>query len=278
MKERHIEERDLDKLLKAYRLGMISQKDLEERIYVGIREKGDYFHLNLLHGEMRSDYIHWLYPRLKNAIERYRDVGSTFDAYIAALVRFTIREYTSRIKKHRIMENSWWRCNAEHYFVKEEEEEYDEKPPSIRNKRQVLILILKSYQYLSDHHLEKYAKALKMSKEKLEKMISSLRGKKLRQEEAFRKLCETMHSQYYRCIGFERRLAAFDAGSEAWHKTEKSLALARRRLLSIRRRVRVMRTEATNREIADIMGISKGTVDSCLFAAKQKLTRAPRKD
>ncbi|MDR2766985.1 MAG: hypothetical protein LBB82_01525 [Treponema sp.] len=273
--ENHREKRDLDYVLKAYRLGMVTRHELEERVYVNIREQ-PYYHLNLICRDFRADYVHWLYPRLRNAIDRYQDMGSTFDAYIAAMVRFTIREYTSHLRDRRIMERTWWRAKAEELSVREEEpvydDETDEAPPKrIRNRRQVLMLILKSYYYLSDHHLEKFAAGLGMSKEELGALINEVRDRRVKQEDMIHLITERMYSQYYRCIGFEKRLLAMDSESPSWSKMKRRVDLARKRLLSIRRRLAAMRTEATNNEVADVMGVTKGTVDAYLFAAKQNI-------
>jgi hypothetical protein len=271
--EEQNEKQDLDHLLQAYRLGMITRTEIEERIYMNIREK-PYYHLNLIRSEFRADYIQWLYPRLRNAVDRYQEMGSTFDAYIASLVRFTIREYTTRLRDRRIMEKSWWRIKAEEMSVGEEEPSYDveEKPQKkIRNRRQVLMLILKSYYYLSDHHLESYAASLNMNKDELAAMINKLRERRMKQEDMIRLITERMYSQYYRCIGFEKRLLATDPDSGIWPKMKKRVILARKRLISIRRRLAALRTEATNHEVAGVMGVTKGTVDAYLFAAKKNI-------
>ncbi|MDR2181103.1 MAG: hypothetical protein LBN92_00315 [Treponema sp.] len=274
--ENYQEKHDLDYVLKAYRLGMVSRHELEERVYLNIREQ-PYYHLNLIRRDFRADYVQWLYPRLRNAIDRYQDMGSTFDAYIASMVRFTIREYTSHLRERRIMERTWWRARAEEFSVREEEPVYDDEaddeapPKRIRNRRQVLMLILKSYYYLSDHHLEKFAAGLGMSKEALSAMVNEVRDRRVKQEDMIHLITERMYSQYYRCIGFEKRLLAMDSESPAWAIMKRRVDVARKRLLSIRRRLASMRTEATNNEVADVMGVTKGSVDAYLFAAKQNI-------
>jgi hypothetical protein len=49
-----------------------------------------------------------------------------------------------------------------------------------------------------------------------------------------------------------------------------SLEIARKRLASMRRRLKAMRTEASNRQVAGIMGVKKGTIDSNLYEVRQK--------
>jgi DNA-directed RNA polymerase specialized sigma24 family protein len=48
------------------------------------------------------------------------------------------------------------------------------------------------------------------------------------------------------------------------------LEKARRRLAAMRKRLAAIRMEATNNQVAEIMGLSKGTVDASLHNVKRK--------
>jgi transcriptional regulator of aromatic amino acid metabolism len=50
---------------------------------------------------------------------------------------------------------------------------------------------------------------------------------------------------------------------------EKSLAGARKRLIAMREHLESMRIEAPNWQIANIIGVPKGTIDSSLYALKK---------
>jgi len=52
---------------------------------------------------------------------------------------------------------------------------------------------------------------------------------------------------------------------------KRSLEIARKRLYSMRQRLSVVRMEASNDQVALIMGVAKGTVDSNLHAVRQKI-------
>jgi hypothetical protein len=109
-----------------------------------------------------------------------------------------------------------------------------------------------------------------MSKEQLFHMVEQLRIVRLQRDANIRNLAERVHSQFYRCLAFEKRLAAAPAHSVHMIKMQRCLERARKRLASMRRHLSLMRMEASNKQVAHIMGVAKGTVDSNLYAVKQR--------
>jgi FixJ family two-component response regulator len=88
---------------------------------------------------------------------------------------------------------------------------------------------------------------------------------------------ERIYSQFYRCIVYERRLAAMPENSALVLKMQMRLEKARLRLAAMRKRFAGIRPDATNRQIAELIGISKGTVDCSLHALKARWKNDPDK-
>jgi RNA polymerase sigma factor (sigma-70 family) len=267
----------LNSMLQDYHRGCINKKELEGKIFVYIHAHPHRFFPSQWNVDNCEDFISWLYPRLSRAVDRYEDQGASFDAYIVTVIRLSAKEYGLQKKDHRIIEKTWWRTKAVEMAVCEnEEEEYiagiEETPPpeKVSNPRQMLMLLLKSYYYLSEDHLSRLAPALGMAKEELSHMVEHLRILRLQRDEAIRSLTERVHSQFYRCLTFEKRLEAAAIHSAHWVKMKKCLETARKRLVSMRRRLSQMRTEASNRQVAKIMGVAKGTIDSNLYAVRHR--------
>jgi hypothetical protein len=197
----------LDNMLKEYRQDHITRKEMEGRLFMYIRNHPRRFSLSMFNRDARDDFISWLYPRLSRAVDHYTDQGSSFDAYINTMVRLSAREYGLRKKEHRIIEKTWWDAKALEMMAAEEEPEYADVPaPAIQKKvsnpRQVLMLLLKSYYYLSDTLLERLAPALGLEKEELYRMVDTLRAVRLQREEIINGLKERIHGQFYRCLAF----------------------------------------------------------------------------
>ncbi|GHU81245.1 hypothetical protein FACS189468_3390 [Spirochaetia bacterium] len=267
------EDQPLTDLLYRYHRGELSKKDLEGHIFQYIQKNTRRFNLYKWHRDECTDYLCWLYPRISGAIDHYQDEGSSFDAYIGALVRLSSREYRLRQTDRRIIEYTWWKTRAEEMMVHDEEPEYPECSGAFKqvsNPKQVLVLLLKSYFFLSEDFISRIAPAIEMEKEELRHMVNKMRKLRVNRDEEIRGLRERIHCQYYRCVTFEKRRLNAPEGSPEAERMTKILEKARGRHESMRKRLAAMRFEASNREIAEVMGVPKGTVDSNLYAAQQK--------
>ena len=264
---------NVNSMLNDYKKGRIDRKELEGKLFMYIRGNPRRFCLSLFKIYTRDDFISWLYPRLSRAIDHYTEQGSSFEAYITTMVRLSAKEYSLRKKEHKIIEKTWWNAKALEMEAAEEEPEYPDDTPipgKVRNPRQVLMLLLKSYYYLSDDHINRLAPALGLKNDELYRMVDDLRLLRVEREEIINGLKERIHGQFYRCLAFERRLQSAAHYSAHWYKMKHSLETARKRLASMRRRLCAMRVEASNDQVAGIMGVAKGTVDSNLYAVRRK--------
>ncbi|GHV80289.1 hypothetical protein AGMMS49944_20800 [Spirochaetia bacterium] len=264
----------LTKLLNRYSAGAISKKDLEGQIYKFILDNYQQFHPYGWNMDDYMDYICWLYPRISAAIENYRDTGASFDAYINSMVRWCSKEYRAREAEHQTAEYACWKARAQDDAAcAEEEAVYLEPEPvfdAVNNPRQILVLLLKSYHYMSADFLERISPALNMDPKKLGELVEGLRKLRLEREEGIRLLQERIHSQFYRCIIFERKLMKVSPNSGRHETLERCLVRGRKRLVSMRERLAGMKTGASNRQVAEILESKKGTVDAHLAAVKAK--------
>jgi hypothetical protein len=263
----------IDELFERYTRRELSKKEFEGRIFQFVLQNYQRFHLFDWNEDKCAEYLCWLYPRLSRAIDNYKNTGASFDAYISAMIYWSAREYRTRETDHRITEYACWKAKAEEIAVSSPEPEYPERRaplPPVPNPRQVLVLLLKTYFYLSEDFLSRAAPALGIDKEKLRCMVEELRSLRLRRDEEIQGLRERIHSQYYRCIAFEKRMESVSEDSAYYIKMREKLNRARIRLGTMKVRLAKIRMEATNRQIAKVLGVPKGTVDSNLHALKRK--------
>lgn len=252
-----------------------SRKEFEERIYRFLVNEHQRFHL--FKNETKDDfidYLNWLYPRMKRAIDAYKEVGSSFDAYIGSLVHWSFKEYWSRAAKRRVIEYAYWETIA----VEElEAGEYiptyllDESFQRVKNPQQILILVLKAYAFLSDAFIARVLPALDVTPDCLAGMLDKLRNMRGKQDDKVRKLQEKLHYQYYRCLVYLRQIASLPEELEWRKKTlQASLERAQKRYTAIKQQLASSNRMASNSQVAEIMGIPKGTVDSTLYLMKKK--------
>ena len=269
-------EKPLSDLYQRYTSGDLQKKDFEGSIFQYLL--GSIKQYRTFEGNQSrwNEFLSWLYPRIARAIDLYRDLGSSFDAYISALVHGAAKEYRCREADHRITEYACWQARAEELCVCESEYDYPEpcediSIPSGVKPRQVLLLLLKSYYLVSDEFASRVARAIGMETETVMKMIDELKKRRCEKEIEILNLRDRLYCQHYRCLAYQKRMNAAQAGTDYHKKMEGRYERARMRFQSMKKRLGRMRVDASNRMIADVIGIPKGTVDSGLFAIKHYL-------
>jgi hypothetical protein len=268
------DDQPLSRFLGEYYLGHLDRKQLEGQVFQFILNHHQQYHLRGWDKEEVIDFLCWLYPRIHNAIDNYKRTGSSFDAYMGALINWSAREYRTRETDHWVIENAFWGARAMDMMAHNHEPEYLEPKPALEqvpNPRQILVLLLKSYYFISDDFAARVAPALGLTKEKLTQLINAIRQQRVKREEEIRGLRERIHGQYYRCITFERRLHAAPEGSLMQAKMERCLVTGKKRLASMRKRLSKIRLDASNQQVARVLKVPKGTVDSNLAALKARM-------
>jgi hypothetical protein len=264
----------LNDLFQQYSLGVLKRKQFEELLFGFIVENHQRFHLYNWERDDFIDYLSWLYPRIKRAIDKYRETRAPFETYIGAIMRWSAREYRFRRSDHRITEYTTWSIKHTEMMTRENEPEYlplGSGPDLVANPRQVLFLILKSYYFVSDDFLARIAPKVGIKKETLLEMITKIRNLRAKRDAEISLLRERSYGQFYRCIAYERRLKALPETSVYHARMRAQLERARKRLAAIRRRLAKTRREATNAQIAETLGIPKGTVDSAIYLLKNRI-------
>ncbi|MCL2093665.1 MAG: hypothetical protein FWH12_05650 [Treponema sp.] len=275
MSDERYNDKPLSKLHHQYQQGELDRKDLEGRIFSFLLNNYEkYRHIRASH-DWWGEFLSWLYPRISRSIDLYQDRGSSFDAYIMGLIQGAAREYRSREADHYITETMWWLAKSEEMKTHEGEPDYadpsqDDSLPEDLNQRQVLILLLKSYHFITDEFMRMAAKRLGMEGEEIMLMLNELRTRRSAQEERIRKLREQIHCQHYRCLAYQKRMHYAQPGTDYHMRMQLRYLRARKRFFSMKKRLEGMSVTASNKLVADVMGIPRGTVDSGLHALRKK--------
>ena len=265
----------LNTLYADYSAGLLEKRGFEGEIFKTLHAGKHRLYLPGLSREDRDDYISWLYPRISRAISAYQDTGSSFEAYIGTLIRMSVKEYRMRQVRSYVTESSAWIAQIPDMYACESEPQYNEsvavdtdKPVRLRNHRQHLILVLKCCNYVSDDFLEKVSPKLGLEPEVLRKMVGSLREMRVKREREIDLLRERAACQFFRCIVYERSLRAMPDNCITAQRLKERLKRGRNRLANMRKQLTRARLDPSHRQIAKILGIAKGTVDSALHNLK----------
>jgi len=268
----------LSDLHQQYVDGGLSKKELEGKIFQWLLQKNEHYNIFPGNQDRWEEYLSWLYPRLSRAVDLYRDLGSSFEAYIGGVVNCTSREYRCREADHYLTEYVCWRAKAEEMMALESECDYPEEQKNITfpvsddlNPRQLLFLLLKSYYYATDELIKQVSEKIGMDTGAVKDLIKEIKRRRFGKELEFMDLSERLQCQHYRCLAYEKRMYSAQPGTEYHEKMKERFDRARTRFRKMRIRLGNIRLTASNRIIAEVMGIPKGTVDSGLSAIKNQI-------
>ena len=271
----------LNSLYFQYASNIIERDEFEGLVYQYLIKNQEKTGLSHWKCDDYNDYLSWIYPRLHNTIDSYHDTGASFDAYISSIVHRTSREYRVKLITNSVIEYAAWSVQVPDMYVYEETPAYlydrqENMLPQFfdykgrKNPKQLLALILKCYNYVSDDFINRIAEYTGIDSEKLREMLDKLRTIRQKKDNQIYYMKERIYCQYYRCIVYEKRLSYIPENTSTHIRLKYRLEKARQRLESMRKRITGIRTDATNREVADVIGISKGAVDSNLHRLKKK--------
>ena len=261
----------------------LSRKEFEGMIFRYLLENFERFRLFNGNRDTWNDFISSLYPRIARAVDLYRDLGSSFDAYIASLLYGAAREYRCRESDRSMTEYVCWQARAEEMAVSESEPEYIETRkrvslPDDISPKQILFLLLKSYFFVSDEFVKRVAQTIHINVDLVQEIIDELRRRRADKEAEILALRERLHCQHYRCIAYQKRMMSTLRGTDYHERMKDRYERARKRFYKMRKRLGGMRMSASNRMIADVLGIPRGTVDSSLSAIKNRLIPHDKED
>ena len=261
-----------------YAAGLLEKKSFEGIIFKTIYE--NYSGRPSLGREDFDDFISWLYPRVSRAVDNYRDTGASFEAYVNNLVRMAAKEYRWRQFRGRNAEAAALITQLPDLYVCESEAVYNAdrrdrgghvgERETVRNPRQILMLALKCCRYVSDDFLERIAPKLGIPPETLRAMFARLNENRQKREAGVERLRKLANLQLCRCLFHEKSLPILRDNPPVLRRTEALLERCRARLGATRARLAKMPLEPSNAKIAEILGVTKGTVDAALHSLKSK--------
>ena len=258
--------------------GKISRTELESALFSHIKSKPRRFKLGKWKEEEFGDFIGELYPTIRKAIDSYKNTGSCFDAYLYSTVRWSAVGYRSRAAETAAMERAYWMTKTveathdpESEYTADQDGDAGKLDQTIlRRRRQVLALTLKCCLLVSDDFCKRIAPALALDPSELRETINGLRTRIAGRMQKRRELEELAASQFYRCVVLEAKAAAAPEGGAVRDKLRRSAVAARKRLEHLRAEASKVSIEATNREVAAVMKVPKGTIDASLYFLKRR--------
>ena len=242
-----------------------------------------------------GDFYLYFQPRLVRMLGRFQEQGRSFDTYLTACLNWQLRNF---VRERRCHSRTW---DASLRLETSGGASHDEAAPGkpacladrhpsgpaarralpglagvIRNdsdRRSFLFLVLKCPSIVEDGKADILAATAGVSTQRLRDLASELAEKRAPREARLQEFIARRNRAF--CLA---RLLEGDLRSETDETRRRGLELrlskARRRMRAAMERMSRVGLAPTNREIAEALGIPKGTVDSGLFFLKKKLAAA----
>jgi len=261
-----------------------SKQQAADAAAVYVYERLSYFVSSNRDEDEGGDFFLWLYPRIKRLILSFNPSKASLSTYMTKYVQFYYRSFL-RIRcaqaahRNALEQEECVRVLSETdeshdassalEFLRDPEETYGGKPDLSTREgqiyaRKILLLACKSSLFIDDQAIRKVAYLTGCDEAWLMEKCDALRRHCKEKEERFKVERERMNGYYIRARRCELELRSLDRSSGRFAQLEKERSyclLQWKRLESEQsRHIRA----PSNRCLAAILGISRGTIDSTL--------------
>lgn len=245
-----------------------------------------------------SDFFCFFYPKLVRLVDRFQYQGKPFEVYLLTTLKWQLRTYagqqTLRELRVRVLtQQNFWAADEEpeipsgvshrariagrsneieipgeaRRVLKINRYNYIEDPSC---RRRVLLLALKSAFRMTDSLLERLAVLTGYDLPWICGLIDELKLRVRAQRERAARLSQRRNACYFRiyCLQEQLRLAAEEPVRA---ELTRQMLVEKDRLIAILKELAHIPLSPTHRDIAEVLGIPKGTVDSSLYYLKESL-------
>jgi len=223
------------------------------------------------------------YPRIESLLFRYRDVGKNFDAYLNTCLRWHLKTYLKqRIKNDRkemlLLKESYLSQKREGNDGLEPFEipsmqagkgKAADRRPGVKH---ILLLALKSSMFLNDQAVEHIAILADIHRDFLFHIVLVLRFTMRKRLDRIAKLSARRNRNYFR-IRFLSEEKQQCMNPDRIRKIDNQIANERKRYERTSRDIGRVPKCPTHRDIAHILGLPKGSVDSGIFYLRKLMER-----
>jgi RNA polymerase sigma factor (sigma-70 family) len=241
-----------------------------------------------------GDFYLYFQPRLVRMLGRYRDQGRSFDAYLKSCLGWQLRNFA---RARRCGDRAWettLRLTAEGDartgLDQPEGDQGSRRATPVAggarfgpvgggiasvvrtdaDRRSFLFLVLKCPALVEDGKAEALAAVAGVTVDRLRALAAVLTERRASREARLQDFAARRNRAFCRARLLEADLRC-ETDPERRGVLEERLASANRRMRTAMERMAKVGVAPTNREIAEVLGIPKGTVDSGLFFLKRKL-------
>ena len=291
-------ERSLTEQVIEWKIGRVGSAEITKSVCFAVWK--------MVGGELseddRSEFILYFYRRIPGLLERYDPELGAFEAYLTTFVRYQVRSFRRlearrRYKAFLVEDPEFWQNSGKDLqitvpsvekkvvyslpspttLLKEAAEAYSASNCRVHAeafRKRLLFLTLKCSLFASEETLADLAPFLQLSVLQLRRLTEKLEESVERRESRRRILEERRNGFAWRLHALRKQLAAYPEEPRLT-KLKRTADYYEKKCRALAEVIDHIPTCATNREIANVLNVPKGSVDSGIFYVR-KLMRAQR--
>lgn len=222
----------------SYKKGEISRFEFKNKILEIIYLNKCYFQLNKIDKENLSDFLLEFLPHLDRLIDSFNPEKGSFSTFLCHFVKTVNKGYVYKKIKNKSNEAAYldYTVNENLISIGENNIEYSSSDDNIDFKKltkvkhgkflseneKILILVLKSCNYLGENHLEKISKNYNIPIKKLKNLVKEAQNTTSNQIEKRTKSFQNIISLYHRKNRYFYQLKYLDKDSVSYKKIQSS--------------------------------------------------------
>ena len=233
-----------------------------------------------------GEFYLFFYPRLLRTLEHFQDRGKPFEWYFNSVLRWHYKVYCSR--KYKDQAN--WAIARNVLFWELPEEGMPLSVPALSPggnvkiipidcfrgsrestwRKRILFLALKNARHLDDSAVSWIVDLTGVAEEHLMAMVERLRANLYKRELRLHKLYGRQNRIFTKIFLLQRDLL-WEVDPQIKADIALSLCALRTTLRTLQNKIRRVRLHPSNREIAELLEIPKGTIDTSLYWLRRQL-------
>ena len=227
-----------------------------------------------------SDFYVYFYPKMVRMLSDFTDVGKPFESYLVSVLRWQLRVFAN-LKRQREVEWNLSRSNELWEECADIVTDHGSCAPQPQDdipsrtdggvvfKKRLLLAALKQVSDLGDREITRLAAVTGYEQTWIADIVSQLRDNLQSKQEKLRLIRQRRNAAFCRVRMLEQQLAGEVETDRCRRLTEK-LRRARRAMANATSSIQRLKLSPSNRQIAQALGVPKGTVDSALYWLKRK--------
>ncbi len=236
---------------------------------------------NYLTEDQAGDFLCSFYHEIERIIHRFSYQGKPFEAYLNTILKWRIKTFVSRASREkyalRIVNDARFVNTIEQRYLPEDEVLGDRGAQTVKSnlnradKKRLMLLYMKEYLVADPKYLTHVARITGFPERWIVERAEMLKVMVYKRIKRYKRLLEKRNRTFFKLYLTEKRQL------EAYTPKEIQLYASRAKVLSLRlrqtnRELSRFSLRPTHREIAQVTGIPKGTVDSGMFYLKRSFS------